>query len=72
MKKIKTILHNNNNKRLSKFFNMKNPVDRVIFEKIKAGELTVCIVDLEKWQCEICGAENSNEEKYCWFCEHAK
>ena len=72
MKKIKTILHNNNNKRLSKFFNMKNPVDRVIFEKIKAGELTVCIVDLEKWQCENCGAENSNEEKYCWFCEHAK
>ena len=32
---------------LSKFFNMKNPVDREIMEKIKDGKFKVAVVELE-------------------------
>ena len=71
MKIIKN-LHSNNCKRLSKFLDMKSPVDREILDQIKAGKLTVAVVDLQTWECEICGATNDNKNKYCWFCERQR
>jgi len=71
MKVIKN-LHSNNTRRLSKYFDMKNPVDREIMEQIKAGKLTVAVIDLQQWQCDICGATNSEPDQYCWFCEHER
>jgi len=69
MKIIKEIRDHNYNRRLSKYFDMKNPVDRAIYEEIKAGKLTFAVVDLKEWICEICGASNNDESRYCWFCE---
>lgn len=72
MKKIKELTNLDNNNMLSKLLDMKSPVDREVVKLIKAGELTVCVVDLQEWKCEICGITNDCENKYCWFCEHAK
>jgi len=72
MKKIKELTNLDNNNRLAKLLDMKSPVDREIVKQIKAGDLKVCVVDLETWQCEICGATNDKKESFCWFCEHAR
>ena len=72
MKKIKELTNLDNNNRLAKLLDMKSPVDREIVRLIKAGELTVCVVDLQEWKCEICGATNDKKESFCWFCEHAR